>query len=369
MYRLQSKFLILLSVVAVMANVNTVLGASAYNQVIQIYNLMAGGQGIRTTPSTSAEIKNLTHIAIGAASSMQEADFISALIKHSGKVLTTPNASALEHYKVLIVLYFATKSFEKSGNIYDVCVEVSKDLQKLNRIDVTNLKEIRSGVSPQNVGKILTDYQFELVYSYIRQNPGQKLDANTIIDYLGNAPQFQAAPTASGASAAVVSASNTVPDAPPPAPDSPSPPPSPSFTTPPRSTSPLSSGDLAAQLAARSAKLKSTLTNSTSSTVSPSPSKKAATGGAEQGDIAAAAAAKANKTSTIPIDVSTTFWRNVRESIRKIAPLQLKASNRKDLIDELKKELESFIGAYKVDALQNLLKNKAEQNKPRKRRS
>ncbi|RZI46819.1 hypothetical protein [Candidatus Finniella inopinata] len=373
MHRLKLRFLILLSVVVVMGNWSAGFSATAYSQAVNSHNakiaaLLGGNQGIQKNPATDVEKTNLTHIAIHLALTSKMDDTLKSLCENSQKVLSeSGNASLIEHYKTLIVLYFGTHATEEAGNLYAVPEQVIGKIRSFSWGSITIDKSLLTAVQRltlHDIGRILTEFRFATIYEFIKNHPDQQINGLTANAYMDNALKFQAASTVSRTSATV--SSSAVPDAPPAPPGPPSAPDSPPFSstpsaTPPRATSPLANPDLAAHLGQGAKGLRKSSNSAASSHSSPHSKQPIVEGIAPVNLGAAAAAARGNLKGTgVPIDESRNFSIKVGILVGKIKPLTHKsqASTKQERVKELQEMLAEFINMHKVNALQDLVKTK-----------
>jgi|GEM_PF-4687621 len=382
MRQFKLRFLMGLSAAAVMANLDGGFCTAAYDQVVglnnQIASLLGGSQGIRKD-STPVERTNLTHIAIHLALTSKADGTLKTLCGNSQAILSqSANAPLAEHFKILIVLYFATRALQGTGDLYAVPVQVVEAIKRFSwggAINGSLLADIKS-LTPGDIGQILTAYRFATIYDHIRQHPGEQIDGMKALDYAETALQM-GPPTVSRAP----SLSSTVPAPPPPprsAPPPPLPPPSRSSATPAATVKvPADIEALKGQLdASQHSKLVADLKKSSILDVQTldSPTdlrrkaliqkaldvvKPAVSGG--EGDMAAQAAAARQKMkkSAIPAEESREFWKIVRKLIPD-AKGKISSMGTIRATEDLLKALADYIGKYKGDALNDLKKLKAD---------
>ncbi len=186
------RFLMGLSAAAVMANLDVGFCATAYDQAVNTHNekiasLLGGSQGIRKD-STPVERTNLTHIAIHLALTGKADDTLKTLCGNSQAILSQPaNAPLAEHFKILIVLYFATRALQGADDLYAVPVQVVEAIGKFpwGTIDRVLLAEVQR-LTTADIGQILTSYRFATIYDHIQQHPDQRIDGTKALDYMRN---------------------------------------------------------------------------------------------------------------------------------------------------------------------------------------
>ena len=150
--------------------------------------MLGGQQGIRPT-STTIERTNLTHIAIHLALTSPAHDTIKTLCANSHT-----NATFGEHFKILVVLYFATQALQNSKDLYQVPEAVVDNISRFDwttiAIDATLFKTLQ-GLNRQDISKILNDFKFATIYDYIQRYPDQALNGAQAFTYAAEALQLK----------------------------------------------------------------------------------------------------------------------------------------------------------------------------------
>ena len=347
--------------------------------------MLGGSQGIRKD-STPVERTNLTHIAIHLAlTGKADDDTLKTLCGNSQAILSQPaNAPLAEHFKILIVLYFATRALQGTGDLYAVPVQVVEAIGKFpwGTIDRVLLAEVQR-LTTADIGQILTSYRFATIYDHIQQNPDQRIDGTKALDYAESVLRMGPPPVLRAPSAPPLPGGFG--KAPPPPPPPPPPPgglkgalPAPPAKAAPAATKlPADIEALNGQLdPAQHSKLVLGLKRSSFLDIQAKDSegelkrnalikraldaaKPAASGGG--GDVAEQAAAARGKMikSTIPAEELRAFWKKVR-SLMPDANGKIGSMGAIKATSDLLKTLAGYIRKYEGDALDDLKKSKAD---------